>query len=138
MRRVLVPNGFAALCDADGSLRYPEDALFQSAVDLNARARRLNGGDPNVGRRHRELLLEAGFARTVASATCIPSGSLEETRQMTSFLVTTLRGSSRGPLSEGWITEQQLEEMFAAVTAWGERPDAFWVRLRCNAIGWAN
>jgi ubiquinone/menaquinone biosynthesis C-methylase UbiE len=139
MRRVLAPNGFAALCDAESNnIKYPEEGGFQAASELNARTRRRNGGDPHVGRSHRALLLAAGFARSVASATCIPAGSLEETRRQASYLVTTLRGSSRIALTEGWITEQALEDLLAEVTAWGERPDAYLVRIRCNAIGWVD
>jgi hypothetical protein len=39
-------------------------------------------------------------------------------------------------LEQGWATEQELAAMAAALTTWGEDPDAFFMVPVCRAIGW--
>src|SRR4029453_19077494 len=61
MRRVLRPGGFAGVRDTDwgGRIHSPKTPLVKQWYDLMIQVRHRNGGDPFVGRRHRELLLEA-------------------------------------------------------------------------------
>jgi hypothetical protein len=35
-----------------------------------------------------------------------------------------------------WASQSELEEISAAYIAWGEHPDAFFARARCEAVGW--
>jgi ubiquinone/menaquinone biosynthesis C-methylase UbiE len=140
MRRVLKPGGMAAVRDMDTECMVfgPDGAVLYAAMALNNRIRRHNGGDPIVGRRYREYFTTAGFSRNTASATAHPSGTQEETRQSARSISTVLRGSTRTAIAEGWITQEEVDEMLAAIEAWGERPDAFAFNVRCNAIGWVD
>jgi len=139
MRRVLRPGGFAGVRDLSGKgFSSPETPLREKAQELNKRIRLHNGGDSDTGAHHRELLLAAGFVRTVASASAIASGTLEETRRSAAGFNNVLRGSTRTALTEGWVTQAEVDAMLAANEAWGEREDAFAVQLRCNAIGWVD
>jgi SAM-dependent methyltransferase len=139
MHRVLRPGGFAGVRDlvAQGFAR-PDTPLRNQALELNRRIRLYNGGDPDAGTRHREFLLAAGFIQTQASASVASAGTLDETRRDASTLNTVLRGSTRIAVTEGWVTQANVDAMLAGIEAWGERPDAFAVQVRCNAIGWVD
>jgi hypothetical protein len=39
-------------------------------------------------------------------------------------------------LGQGWADRAELERLCAAFRAWGEHPDAFYARARCEAVGW--
>ncbi|HET9802076.1 MAG TPA: methyltransferase domain-containing protein, partial [Candidatus Acidoferrum sp.] len=69
MRRVLCAGGIAGVrdCDFGGRIHVPATPLLERWYELVVRVRRRNGGDPFLGRHHRRLLLEAGFARNEAS-----------------------------------------------------------------------
>jgi SAM-dependent methyltransferase len=137
MRRVLRPGGFAGVRDAaPGSIMAPPDPLIEEGGALNRRRRRQNGGYPDVVQHHREFLLAAGFARTQASASTDTYGTVEETRRFAAYLKSVWQGSMRTALAEGWVDQAKVDELLSAVEAWGERPDALYVMVRCNAIGW--
>jgi hypothetical protein len=137
---VLRPGGFAGVRDQDGGtfMVFPPTPLIEEAMTLNYRVRRHNGGDPDVGRHHREYLLAAGFVRTAASATSSPAGTLEATQGLASSASAVLRGSMRTAIAEAWVTAERVEEFITALAAWGDRPDAFAFSTRCNAIGWVD
>jgi hypothetical protein len=50
--------------------------------------------------------------------------------------VAQLAGTGKRAIKEGWIDEAKLEAMRKEIEAWGERPDAFYVRTWCEAVGW--
>jgi ubiquinone/menaquinone biosynthesis C-methylase UbiE len=139
MRRVLRPGGFAAVRDiVTSSVIGPPSPLVEEFLALNFRSRRQNGGDPDVGLHHREYMLAAGFVRTQASASQETYGTVEETRRCASYAKTVWQGSSRTALAQGWVDQAKIDEIFSALEAWGERPDALSVMTRCNAIGWVD
>jgi ubiquinone/menaquinone biosynthesis C-methylase UbiE len=139
MRRVLRPGGFAGVRDLNSpNIRVPEDPLFDLATSLVSRVREANGGQMLAARHHREWLVAAGFARTYASASCESFGSLTETRSHADLLRGTYLGVLRAAVDLGFIDQEKADEILAATVAWGERPDAFAVRVRCNAIGWTD
>ena len=76
MRRVLRPGGFAGVRDSDWGARLhaPATPLLEKWYALTIRVRQCNGGDPFMGRHHRRLLLEAGFARAEATRICVECG----------------------------------------------------------------
>jgi hypothetical protein len=39
-------------------------------------------------------------------------------------------------LSEGWATREELDDIYAAMRAWGERPDALLCQLFLGALAW--
>lgn len=38
-------------------------------------------------------------------------------------------------LEHGWATSDELAAVAEAFLAWGEHPDAFYARCRCEAVG---
>jgi hypothetical protein len=87
------------------------------------------------------LLLEAGFARPVATATLGTFGAWgtpEDTPLYAAWIVDQLRAPAFSALAiaQGWADEATLAAMAAEVLAWGERPDAFAVVMGVAALGW--
>jgi SAM-dependent methyltransferase len=137
VRRVLRPEGIVGVRDIDfGSvLLSPETPLLSETLALRARVRQHNGSDPFIGRRHRSLLLKAGFVSAEASASLESAGSLDETRKMGEWLKLQIEGLARTAIAERWITQRRLNEMLAELDAWAQRPDAFYAVTYCAAIG---
>jgi hypothetical protein len=98
--------------------------------------RQYNGGNPFLGRHHRRLLLEAGFARLQASVSVWSAGTAEETRSCAAFLKAQLQGFAPTLLAEGWMNETTLAAVAAEIDEWAGRPDAFYVDAFCEALGW--
>ena len=94
MRRVLRPGGIAGVrdCDWGGRIHAPATPLLEEWYALTVRVRQRNGGDPFMGRHHRRLLLEAGFARAEATVSVSSAGTPEETRRRATFLKAQLQG----------------------------------------------
>jgi SAM-dependent methyltransferase len=139
VRRVLRPSGVVGVRDPDfgGVLFYPATPLRGQYYELRDRAHRHNGGDPLLGRMHRRLLCDAGFARTEAGATVTSVGTVEEGRSNAAFLKAQLQGVARTALAEGWTDQATLDAIAAELDAWAERADAFSVTVWCHAVGWA-
>ncbi|HLZ08250.1 MAG TPA: hypothetical protein VKT80_06675, partial [Chloroflexota bacterium] len=57
----------------------------------------------HIGRHHRRLLLQAGFARVEASSSVWSAGSSEETTAYADFLRAQLQGGVPKALEEGWV-----------------------------------
>jgi len=140
LRRVLRPGGIAGVRDVDigGLLIAPEPPRLQQWFRLLDRVRQHNGANFYIGRHHRRLLLEAGFVRAEASASIESEGSLKETRRFAVFLKAGIPGIARTALAEGWIDQATVDAIVAEIDAWAERPDAFHVGMRCQALGWVS
>jgi SAM-dependent methyltransferase len=140
MRRVLKPDGVAGIADFDWGLgcRVPSSPLLDALTDLQLRVRRHNGASPFYARHQRELLYEAGFVRSEASAVFDGEGdgALAKTRVRAAFHLTMFRSVKETVLDQGWATEAEFAAMEAELLAWGERPDAFYLLARCMAVGW--
>lgn len=140
MYRVLKPGGLIGLRTTypAGDVHTPADPLADKGMALLNRLYRHNGGDWDVGRRMRGLLLEAGFRPVRGSATYQSYGTLEETRVWAARVAGAF---TEPPVSEqllqlDWATPSELEEIAAYWRAWGEQPDAFYARAWCEAVGW--
>jgi SAM-dependent methyltransferase len=140
MRRVLRPGGVVGVRDPDfgAVLVYPRTSLREQFDTLRIRVRQHNGGDPFLGRTFRQLLLNAGFARTEAGASEDYAGSLIETRRVAAFQTTLLQGIAGTALSQGWVDQETLNAMQADLALWAERPDAFFTTVQCHAVGWVD
>jgi ubiquinone/menaquinone biosynthesis C-methylase UbiE len=140
MRRVLRPGGIAGVRDSDwgGRIHAPTTPLLEQWYALTVRIRQRNGGDPFMGRRHRRLLLEAGFVRAEASVSVWSAGAPEETRQCASFLKAQLQGFASTALAEGWMEQPTVEAVGAEIDAWAGRLDALYVEMMCEALGWVS
>jgi ubiquinone/menaquinone biosynthesis C-methylase UbiE len=137
--RVLKPGGFAGLRDADsgGDLYAPSNPLVDRAWSLVTRVFEHNGASLRFGRTQRAALRAAGFVRTQASASYDYVGTGGGTRWFSTFWAQFLGQQHAAViLDEGWATQPELDELLAALAAWGEHPDAFYGRCRCEALGW--
>ena len=140
VRRVLRPGGIAGVRDSDwgGRIHAPATPLLEQWYVLTVRVRQRNGGDPFMGRHHRRLLLEAGFARAEATVSVWSDGTPEETRRRATFLKAQLQGFAPTALAEGWMDQTTVEAVVAEIDAWAERPDGLYVETLCEALGWVN
>jgi len=141
MRRVLGPDGLAAVIDDDlGTVVIsPDRPELELAPRLFERAVAHEGGNARYSRRLRTLMLEAGFARTqgVAHAPEV-YGDLAATRWFAEFAVGLFAAPSMAEVivGENWATRAELDATIAALREWGELPDAFASWLYCGALGW--
>lgn len=146
MRRVLRPGGLAGIADPawDRSLRYPTTGALEAWDALRPRAVEQRGGHPLYVGEQRALLRQAGFARTEGFAMAGgavsgrgPAGTLGDTRRTAQAEIARLRDDfSSVALEEGWVTQEELDAMAAALADWGEHPDAYLLRPIICAIGW--
>ena len=141
MRRVLRPDGLAAVSDddLDTIVRSPDLPELRLAAELFTRAVAREGGNPHYSRHLRARMLEAGFARTqgVAHAPEV-YGDAASTRWFADFAVGVLSAPSMAEVivDEGWASREELDAVVSAFDAWGDRPDAFATWLYCGALGW--
>ena len=138
MRRVLRPGGVVGLRDDDrGSVVVaPHAPEVVRLIELLTMVEELNGGDPRIGRRYRELLRTSGFEEVAITASCEYDADTAVTRRRASLAV----GAARefvGPVAiqEGWSTQEEMERLTAACASWGESPEAFSAVIWCEAVG---
>lgn len=139
LRRVLKSGGIIGLrdTDSDGDVYYPVHDDVERYWKLIERVIRHNGGDVRFGRKQRWLLREAGFQNIVASASSDAFGTTELTAGFSRYFGSIFLNQHRELiLKEGWATEADLTVMQQALLAWGNHPDAFYARCRCEAVGW--
>ncbi|MCY4447513.1 MAG: class I SAM-dependent methyltransferase [Chloroflexi bacterium] len=138
IHRVLRPGGVVGLRDDDrGSVVIaPQAPDVVRLIELLTMVEELNGGDPGIGRRYRELLRVSGFQEVKISASCEYDADNAATRQRASLAVRAARGFV-GPVAieQGWSTPEEMERLVAACVAWGESPDAFSAVVWCEAVG---
>jgi hypothetical protein len=140
MRRVLRAGGFVGVRDTDwgGRIHAPMTPLLEQWYALTVRVRKHNGGNPFLGRHHRRLLLDAGFARTQATVSVWSAGTPEEIRNRTVFFKAAVQGLGPTALAEGWVDQTTLDAVQAEFDAWAVRSDAFYVETFCEALGWVS
>ena len=138
MRRVLKPGGVIGLRDDDrGSVVIaPQAPEVVRLIELLTMVEELNGGDPRIGRRYRELLRRSGFEEVAISASCEYDADIAATRRRASLAVRAAR-EFVGPMAieRGWSTPEEMERLAATCASWGESPDAFSAVIWCEAVG---
>jgi ubiquinone/menaquinone biosynthesis C-methylase UbiE len=138
-RRVLAPAGVAGIRDPDFELRryLPATPLLEQLCTLEERVFAHNGASTRYARHLRRYLLDAGFARTEASATVMGSGSAGRTRQQAVGVATRFGSVAKVAVAQGWATPATIAAIYADLHQWGERDDAFSIgSLQCEAVGW--
>jgi SAM-dependent methyltransferase len=143
MRRVLRPDGLAAVSDDDfGTIVIsPESPDLWRAAELFERSVLHEGGHTRYSRNLRRLMLDAGFARTQGFATAPEVyGDGQSTEWFADFVVGLFSAPSMAEtiVGEGWATREELDRMSAAFRDWGRRPDAYMAWLYCGALGWVS
>jgi SAM-dependent methyltransferase len=139
IRRVLRPGAVLGVRDADlaTTVRWPMTAEFERFLELRVRAHRFQGTDGQIGRQHRQLLLEAGFERADTRAVTFGGGSPEPIPGRAKWLLAQFEGISRLAMERGWIDQAGTDAIVADVKAWAERPDAVMFTVICESLGWA-
>jgi ubiquinone/menaquinone biosynthesis C-methylase UbiE len=139
MKRVLKSGGILGIRDADaeGDVYFPNDPLLDQFWQLAERVVLAGGGDARLGRKQRQLLRESGFTDIRASASSDFYGTPDVTARFSHYWGEVFFSQHRERIiAEGWATAEQLEMMRSAMLAWGQHPDAFFARCRCEAVGW--
>jgi ubiquinone/menaquinone biosynthesis C-methylase UbiE len=140
LHRTLKPGGVIGIRDLDngGTIFTPSSQILDKARGLIDRAHEYNGGNPLFGRSQRAILREIGFVRIEASASYDHYGTAETTRGVSKYLADLILQPHMANviIEQKWASQSELEEMSAALKAWGKHPDAFWARARCEAVGW--
>ncbi len=142
IRRVLKPGGVIGVADADhdGAIFFPPHPAIERSHELREQLRERSGGsDPRVGKRLRSLLHEAGFSRTVGSATAGYRGTADATRLDGAWQAHYFSAPEfvEHAVALGITDRTSLAEMSDAWRAWGEDPAAFSAAFWCEAVGWA-
>jgi len=138
IRRVLKPGGLIGLRDADidGDVYHPPHPELDRFWKLAEQVISHNGGDIRYGRRHRQILREAGFADIIASASSDSFGTPETTTNFSKYWTGVFLVQHRELiLKQGWATDLELAAMRDALLSWGGSADAFYSRCRCEAVG---
>lgn len=139
MCRVLKNGGIFGIRDSDrgGELFWPQDELLTRFHDLWSRLYQHNGSDPYFGRKLRALLNEVGLKHIEASASYECHGTPETVQFAADAIGDFLGKTFVEQITElGWMDRSEVEAMAAKYRAWGESPDAYWVRSWCEAVGW--
>lgn len=140
LHRILKPGGAIGIRDLDngGTIFTPSSPILDKAFELIDRVHEYNGGHPLFGRSQRARLREAGFVNIQVSASYDSYGTAESTKGVSNYFANLLLQSPNSNVitEQQWASRAELEEMSAAFKAWGEHPDAFWARARCEAVGW--
>lgn len=138
MRRVLKSGGLLGIRDSDegGTLFTPTGELMERAFRAVLSAQASHGAQPYFGRRQRSLLREAGFEVLQVSASYDCYATERETRGFGKVLAELILQPhiADAVVSTGSATRAEVAELSAAALAWGEDPDAFWARARCEAV----
>jgi ubiquinone/menaquinone biosynthesis C-methylase UbiE len=142
MRRVLKPNGIAAVVENDTAtfVVSPAGSAMERFLDLGMRRLRYSGGRQLESRHLRGALLEAGFAVAEEHASAEVWGTPERVRVVAEGLAAQVSSAEfvENMLAQGWATQAELDELTSGLLAWSERPDAVLAVLKCGALGWVN
>ncbi|BAJ30586.1 MULTISPECIES: methyltransferase domain-containing protein [Kitasatospora] len=138
MRRVTAPGGVIAVRDSDYAAMtwYPQLPELDEWLALYRRVARINGGEPDAGRRLLAWARAAGLAAE-PGATLVPSSSSwtfadqdERGWWSESWAERTTRTRlADTALAEGLATPADLDRIAAGWTRWGADPDAWFAVL---------
>lgn len=138
--RVLKPGGFVGLRDYDekGNIFYPSTPVLEKWMEISHKLIVLSGGNPAFGRTHRALLHQTGFKNIETSASFDYFKTLEEIRKLIKNREESLQRSEILDIAvkQGWLREEEKQELFQGIKGWSSHPDLFFARARCEAVGW--
>ncbi len=143
LRRVLKPGGVIGLRGTihEGLIvSGPHEEIIKECLEVYLEDWVKTGGDPNIGKRFRALLNEAGFARSTAYTSIhIPTRvtTTESTKRIAGFYISLLNEKWRSRVIECGLADQaRIESFVSALKAWGGHPDSFLTVPCGEAVGW--
>jgi ubiquinone/menaquinone biosynthesis C-methylase UbiE len=140
VRRVLRPGGVFGMRDTDfrASLIGNSTPLMERALQLMLAWFAHRGTELQFGRRLRQILHDAGFVRIEAWASCDSHGTPDSLRTYCEMMVRALRHPdvAQFAAAAGWGDAATLDEICAAVEAWGTNLHSFHAGVMGQAIGW--
>jgi ubiquinone/menaquinone biosynthesis C-methylase UbiE len=135
--RVLKPGGIVGLRDAchTGDLMVPWNEGLAAVWRLIGHVFTHQGGNINFGSQHKRLLLAHAFQGIDISCTYDTFASDAEKQSIRDYWVQFLRvDHAQLIVEQGWGSVKDLEDLCAALAAWGADPASFFARTRCEAI----
>ena len=133
MGRVCRPAGRVAVRDADYAAMtwFPASAELKAWRALYRRLARLNGGEPDAGRRLRTWGLDAGFASVEASASAWCFASPDDLAWWSQTWADRLRDSdfAHQAVARGLADRDELSRLAAGWRAWAQTPGAWFTVL---------
>ncbi len=140
IRRVLKPGGVAGIRnpDSDGQVIAPAIPLVLRSRDIYSKVIAANGGNTRIGKDHKSLLRQVGFADIEVSAHYEVYGSDEAVRYWGNINANGLLNESAVELLTrlGLATADEIPEISRAWREWADNPDAFYADAWCTAVGW--
>jgi len=139
MYRVLKPGGIIGVRDDDqGSLILsPSNTQLEKLIHLFAQFLQYKGGNPYIGRQHRQLLRQAGFFDIEASASCHYHGNSKAVCIYAEVIDDLLQSViAETAIQQGWATTKEIKTLVDACQSWGNNPDAFDAITFCEAVAW--
>lgn len=141
-KRVLKPNGFVASREMDWGaiLIYPENPLLMEALNLREKALSILGCDYRIGRKLRELFLNAGFNKVNGSASCeyIPNDDIY--KDIPEYMAQQWETApfAQIVLEQKWTTKARIKEYQNALREFPNVPGAFRCWTWCEALAFMN
>ena len=141
-RRVCAPGAVIGIADVDwgGGLTFPEDPLLARGQDILAALRR--DASPYVGRRLRQLLVDAGFARASVVAKGVPGGGDADANARQAEMQAVAFESPETIAvveEEGISSAEEMAAVAAAWRRWAADPSAIYAPgWWFEAIAWAD
>ncbi|MBC8078338.1 MAG: methyltransferase domain-containing protein [Chloroflexales bacterium] len=141
VRRVLKAGGVMGARHGDwgGFLLAPPDPRVQQFFGLFQQFMAHNGGDPLCGRNQIGLVRQAGFTRTLVSAsydcwTTTPKAAHEVAQFLASYCTSAVFAE---PLVQlGWVDHARLQDISSALRTWAEHEAAFAAEAWGEVLAW--
>jgi SAM-dependent methyltransferase len=139
MLRVLKPGGLIALRDVDWgtAVYWPRSPWLDRFLDVHQQACRWVGGEPQMGRELKSLILASGISdcETTAAVWCYatPAETIAWGDAYADRLLTSPMGER--PIEAGLLTHSEVEAMADAFRTWAREPDAVWMFVHTAVLG---
>ena len=138
MRRVCRPTGVVAARDSDyaTAVWHPEDPALDRWLDLQLRAIRDSGGDPNAGRRLLGWACRAGFSEVLPSASVWCFATPENRDFWGGMWADRVIGSALAEqaVQRGLASKADLEEIAQAWRRWAAAGDGWFTMVHGEVV----
>jgi ubiquinone/menaquinone biosynthesis C-methylase UbiE len=137
--RVLRPGGWLAAASVDyGALLLagPDVELLRRSNDIREQTWLRSGADPFLGRELRRLITEAGFVNVEATTKAFSYGTAARVREFAAGRASECSdaGYVAAAVERGLTTEDEMAEMAAAWSRWGQSQAAYAGFTWCRAV----